>query len=120
MQGYCFGGKYVARYLAAGKGVDVGFTAHPSSTLASEWTAVAGPISIAFGDLDQSNTADNRTNIESIFFNGNKTYQTVLYANAEHGFAVRTNLTDKKKAFAQESAYFQAVRWFDAWVKDSY
>ncbi len=44
--------------------------------------------------------------------------KTNLYANAEHGFAVRTNLTDKKKAFAQESAYFQAVRWFDAWIKD--
>ena len=110
----------MARYLAEGRGVDAGFTAHPSATLADEWRAVAGPISIAFGDLDQSSTPDNRTNIEAIFQGGNKTYQTVLYANAEHGFAVRTNLTDKKKAFAQESAYFQAVRWFDAWVKDDY
>lgn len=103
-----------------GKGVDAGFTAHPSGTLPAEWNATAGPISIAFGDLDQSNTAENRTNIESIFQDGNKTYQTVLYANAEHGFAVRTNLSIKTKAFAQESAYFQAVRWFDAWVKDDY
>ncbi|KAK4629486.1 Hydrolase pyvD [Fulvia fulva] len=116
--GYCFGGKYVARFLAEGRGVDAGFTAHPSAVLAEEWEAIAGPISIVFGDLDASNTPENRTNIESIFFEGNKTYQTSLYANAEHGFAVRTNLTDKKKAFAQESAYFQAVRWFDAWVKD--
>ncbi|KAK5072404.1 hypothetical protein LTR51_005040 [Lithohypha guttulata] len=116
--GYCFGGKYVARFLAPGRGLDAGFTAHPSATTADEWRAIAGPISIAFGDLDNSNTADNRTNIESIFQGGNKTYQTTLYANAEHGFAVRTNLTDRKKAFAQESAYFQAVRWFDAWMKD--
>jgi dienelactone hydrolase len=116
--GYCFGGKYVARYLAEGKGVDAGFTAHPSNVQAEEWDAIASPISIAFGDLDESSTPENRSNIESIFFEGNKTYQTVLYANAEHGFAVRTNLTDKKKAFAQESAYFQAVRWFDTWVKD--
>lgn len=75
-------------------------------------------MSIAFGALDASNTPENRTNIEEIFQSGNKTYQTSLYADAEHGFAVRTNLTDKKKAFAQESAYFQAVRWLDAWVKD--
>ena len=26
--GYCFGGKYVARYLAEGKGIDAGFAAH--------------------------------------------------------------------------------------------
>ncbi|KAF7198620.1 Hydrolase tropI [Pseudocercospora fuligena] len=116
--GYCFGGKYVARFLAEGRGFDAGFTAHPSATTEDEWDAVASPISIAFGALDNSNTAENRTNIESIFQSGNKTYQTSLYADAEHGFAVRTNLTDKKKAFAQESAYFQAVRWFDAWVKD--
>ena len=76
------------------------------------------PISIAFGALDASNTAENRTTIEAIFQSGNKTYQTALFSNAEHGFAVRTDLGVKQKAFAQESAYVQAVRWFDAWVKD--
>jgi len=115
--GYCFGGKYVARYLAEGKGIDAGFAAHPSNTQPAEWDAVASPISIAFGDLDQSNTVANRSNIEEIFFEGNKTYQTSLYSNAEHGFAVRTNLSIPQKAFAQEGAYFQAVRWLDAWVK---
>ncbi|KAI5366263.1 Putative dienelactone hydrolase, alpha/Beta hydrolase [Septoria linicola] len=116
--GYCFGGKYVARFLAEGKGLDAGFTAHPSNTLANEWESIAAPISIAFGELDASSTPENRTNIETIFSEGNKTFQTALYAQAEHGFAVRTNLTDKRKAFAQESAYLQAVRWFDQWVKD--
>lgn len=115
--GYCFGGRYVARFLAAGRGLEAGFTAHPSGTLASEWEAVAGPISIGFGDLDTANTPENRTRIEEIFESANKTFQTVLYSNAEHGYAVRTDLTIKQKAFAQESAYFQAVRWFDAWVK---
>lgn len=115
--GYCFGGKYVARYLAAGKGIDAGFTAHPSNTQSAEWDAIASPISVAFGDLDASNTPANRSNIEDIFFEGNKTYQTSLYSNAEHGWAVRTNLSIPQKAFAQEGAYFQAVRWLDAWVK---
>ena len=31
--GYCFGGKYVARFMAKGKGIDVGYTAHPSYVL---------------------------------------------------------------------------------------
>ncbi|KPI38143.1 Protein AIM2 [Cyphellophora attinorum] len=103
--GYCFGGKYVAIFLAEGRGIDAGFTAHPSSVTADEWESIAGPISIEFGELDNSNTPENRTNIEAIFAEGNKTFQTSLYADAEHGFAVRTDLTDKKKAFAQESAY---------------
>lgn len=45
--GYCFGGRFVARFLAAGKGVKAGFTAHPSLVSTSEWQGVAGPISIA-------------------------------------------------------------------------
>jgi len=28
--GYCFGAKYVARFMAKGKGLDVGYMAHPS------------------------------------------------------------------------------------------
>ncbi|KAH8676450.1 Alpha/Beta hydrolase protein [Tricladium varicosporioides] len=114
--GYCFGGKYVARFLALGKGIDAGFTAHPSAVEAAEWQGIAGPLSIAFGDLDGSSTPAQRAAAEAIFLAKNATYQTVLYANAEHGWAVRTNLTDPKKRFAQESAYLQAVRWFDAWI----
>ncbi|CZT42050.1 related to dienelactone hydrolase family protein [Rhynchosporium secalis] len=115
--GYCFGGKYVARFLAPGKGLDAGFTAHPSNVVADEWKGVAGPLSIAFGELDASSTPAQRAAAEAIFQSTNITFQTNLYSNAEHGFAVRTNLTDPQKAFAQESAYFQAVRWFDAWIK---
>lgn len=115
--GYCFGGKYVARYLAPGKGLDAGFTAHPSGVVAAEWEAIRKPISIAFGELDASSTPAQRAAAEAIFTAQNTTFQTALYSNAEHGFAVRTNLTDPQKRFAQESAYVQAVRFFDAYVK---
>ncbi|QDS72908.1 hypothetical protein FKW77_007833 [Venturia effusa] len=115
--GYCYGGKYVARFLAMGKGLDAGFTAHPSSVELTEWNAVSSPLSIAYGDLDAANNASARSSTEATLIQGNKTYQTSLYAGAEHGFAVRTNLTDPKKRFAQEGAYVQAVRWFDAWIK---
>jgi dienelactone hydrolase len=47
--GYCFGGKYIARFLAPGKGLDAGFTAHPSGVVAEEWGNVSVPLSIAFG-----------------------------------------------------------------------
>jgi dienelactone hydrolase len=45
--GYCFGGRYVARFLAKDKGLDAGYVAHPSLTTDDEWEAVRGPLSIA-------------------------------------------------------------------------
>jgi dienelactone hydrolase len=45
--GYCFGGRYVARFLAPGKGIQAGFTAHPSMVEKAEWQGITGPLSIA-------------------------------------------------------------------------
>lgn len=44
--GYCFGGKYVCRYLKTGK-LDAGFTAHPTMVEADELRGIEGPLSIA-------------------------------------------------------------------------
>lgn len=46
--GYCFGGKYVCRWLKGDStGLDAGFVAHPSFVDASEIANIAGPLSIA-------------------------------------------------------------------------
>lgn len=44
--GYCFGGKYVCRFLKPGA-LDVGFTAHPSFVDKEELEGIQGPLSIA-------------------------------------------------------------------------
>lgn len=44
--GYCFGGKYVCRYLKHGK-FDAGFIAHPTMLMGEELAAIEGPLSIA-------------------------------------------------------------------------
>lgn len=44
--GYCFGGKYVVRFLKQGK-LDAGYVAHPSLIEADELKAIEGPLSIA-------------------------------------------------------------------------
>lgn len=44
--GYCFGGKYVCRFLKEGK-LDAGFTAHPSFVDKEEVEGIQGPLSIA-------------------------------------------------------------------------
>lgn len=44
--GYCFGGKYVCRWLKEGA-LDAGFTAHPSFVDREEVEGIQGPLSIA-------------------------------------------------------------------------
>jgi dienelactone hydrolase len=44
-------------------------------------------------------------------------YQVTVYGGTQHGFGVRVDLKDAKQKFAKESAFYQAVRWFDQWVK---
>ncbi len=46
--GYCFGGRYVCRYLKPGAGkLDVGYTAHPTMVGPDELAGVEGPLSIS-------------------------------------------------------------------------
>jgi dienelactone hydrolase len=47
--GYCFGGKYVPRFLTASGGLDLGFVAHPSSLTEQEIGGIKKAISIAAG-----------------------------------------------------------------------
>jgi dienelactone hydrolase len=139
--GYCFGGRFVARFLATGKGVKAGFTAHPSLVSAAEWKGVAGPVSIAaagewapFRDLICLDSTRNdfltgyaetdsifpsalRRESEDILQKTGVPYQFALYGGTQHGFGVRVNLNDAKQKFAKESAFYQAIRWFDEWVK---
>ncbi|KAF2630832.1 hypothetical protein BU25DRAFT_334399 [Macroventuria anomochaeta] len=135
--GYCFGGKYVGRWLKGDdSGLDVGFVAHPSNLLETEIQAIAGPLSIAAGSefivsiylrleyvgkltrtaLDASFNATAKSRAESILNANNITFQTNLYSQAPHGFAVRPNLTIPQQAYAKQASLVQAVTWFDAWL----
>ena len=117
--GYCIGGKYVVRFLAEGRGVDAGFIAHPSLMEAREVKEIVNPLSIAAPEMDSIFPAEKRRETEDILFEKKVPYQVCLYGDSEHGFAVRANLKDRKQKFVKESAYIQAVRWFDEWVKDA-
>lgn len=47
--GFCFGGKYVPRFLTTNGGIDLGFIAHPSSLTEQEIGGITKGISIAAG-----------------------------------------------------------------------
>ena len=118
--GYCFGAKYVVRFLGAssvqGGGIDVGYIAHPTLVEEAEIEAIGGPLSISAAEFDQQFTTDKRHKSEEIFKAGKKIYQINLFQGTEHGFAVRCDLAVKTQRFAKEQAFLQAVAWFDEFL----
>jgi dienelactone hydrolase len=114
--GYCFGGKYVPRFLTKEGGVDAGFIAHPSSLTEQEISSIEGPISIAAGTLDASFNSTARSRAEGILNGNNVTFQSNLYYGAPHGFGVRVNQSVPQQVYAKQASFIQAVTWFDAWL----
>ncbi|OOF96879.1 hypothetical protein ASPCADRAFT_206998 [Aspergillus carbonarius ITEM 5010] len=115
--GYCFGGRYVCRYLKAGK-LDAGFIAHPTMVQADEVEGIEGPLSIAAAITDAVFTTANRHESEEIIRRLGMPFQINLFSDVEHGFAVRCDLSQRRQRFAKENAFGQAVAWFDEYVKE--
>jgi len=116
--GYCFGGKYVARFLVEGKGVDAGFSAHPTNLQKAEIEAVTLPFTLAAAETDLGFSQRARNNAESALGKSKTPFQMTVYGSVSHGFAVRGNVADKRIKYAKEEAYLQAVRWFDTWLNE--
>ncbi|KAJ5612317.1 hypothetical protein N7510_005511 [Penicillium lagena] len=114
--GYCFGGKYVCRYLKPGK-LDAAFTAHPTMLEADELRGVEGPLSIAAAVRDFVFTTAKRHECEKILDTLEIPYQINMFSDVEHGFAVRCDLSKPRQKYAKEQAFTQAVAWFDEYVK---
>ncbi|KPM41449.1 hypothetical protein AK830_g5149 [Neonectria ditissima] len=113
--GYCFGGRYAFRFLAEGKGADVGFAAHPSLLQDSEILAIDGPASIAAAEVDTLLNATRRSEIEGLLGETPQAFQVNLYSGTSHGFGVRANVSDPEQKFGKEEAFWQAVKWFNSW-----
>jgi len=111
--GYCFGAKYVVRFMTQGKGVDVGFVAHPSFMEEEELAAIEGPFTIAAAEVDGIFPADKRHKAEEILIKTKQPFQINLYSGTEHGFSVRGDLDVPVQKYAKEQAFVQAVSWFD-------
>ncbi|KAK5172194.1 uncharacterized protein LTR77_003832 [Saxophila tyrrhenica] len=115
--GYCLGAKYVCRFLAEGKGLDVGFIAHPTAVTSEEVRGLGGPLAIAAAETDDLFPAPKRHETEAILKDMDVPYQISLYSDVDHGFAFKADLKDAKVRFATETAFLQAVNLFDHFVK---
>ncbi|KAF2220529.1 Alpha/Beta hydrolase protein [Elsinoe ampelina] len=115
--GYCFGGKYVARFLGRNAGINAGYTAHPSNVAAAEWAAVNAPLSIANAELDTTWPLAQARLAEDILRNSSVAWQLDTYSDVPHGFGIRANDSLPRQVFAKEQAFVQAVTWFGEYVK---
>ncbi|KAJ5735042.1 uncharacterized protein N7483_000167 [Penicillium malachiteum] len=112
--GYCFGAKYVARYLRPDLAkADVGFFAHPSNVTDEELRAITGPLGIAAAETDAKFPPEKRHQSEVILKEIGLPYQINLYSGVAHGFAVRGDLNNRTVQYAKETAFLQAVQWFN-------
>ena len=128
--GYCFGAKYVVRFLKKGT-LDAGYCAHPSFVTPEELKAIEGPLaisaagqSISHGSIpqmradhkhlpetDQIFPTEKRHESEVILKETGLPYQIFLFSGVEHGFAVRADISVKHVKMAKEQAFEQAVHW---------
>ncbi|RPA83892.1 alpha/beta-hydrolase [Ascobolus immersus RN42] len=114
--GYCFGGRYVFRYLSAGK-IAAGVAAHPSSTTIDEIVGAKGPIQIATAATDPSFPPAIRQQAEAALAE-KVPYEMNTYGGVGHGFAVRaSDPSDRRDVYALESAAENAVAWFKFWLE---
>ncbi|KAL1958081.1 hypothetical protein VTO42DRAFT_5121 [Malbranchea cinnamomea] len=112
--GYCFGAKYIVRFMREGQNkIDVGYLAHPSFVENEELSAIKGPLSISAAETDTIFPTPKRHEAEEVLAKTGQQYQISLYSGVEHGFAVRGDVSKPDIKFAKEQAFLQAVHWFN-------
>jgi dienelactone hydrolase len=140
--GYCFGAKYVIRHLRPEFGkIDVGFVAHPSFVDEAELMDIKGPLAIAAAETDEIFPKEKRHRSEEILKEMGAIYQINLYSGmhsefflvhrghvvkryvlttfpgVSHGFAVRGDPAKQVERYAKETAFLQALQWFEEYLK---
>ncbi|RYP91961.1 hypothetical protein DL770_001935 [Monosporascus sp. CRB-9-2] len=134
--GYSIGNKYLSRFLRSGY-LHAGFMAHPTWVEEEDILSIERPVSIAFagkpgpwrrpilrtGELTGDIGGDGYVNrlqrqeIEMMLTEAKVPFQTTLFSDVPHGFAVR-HIHDKRyNKFAKEQVFLQAVQWLDFYIK---
>lgn len=83
----------------------------------AELVAIKGPFAISAAETDSIFPAEKRHRSEEILIKTKQPYQINLYSGVEHGFAVRGDPNKRVGQYAKESAFLQAVQWFEEHLK---
>jgi dienelactone hydrolase len=117
--GFCWGGKHaicLAHELKASNGkplCDASFAAHPSSVdVPGDIGPVKKPVAIALGDQDFVMDIPTLEKVKEILSKEKVEYETRVYKDAGHGFAVRADPKNEKVMEQSVEAEDQAIAWF--------
>lgn len=97
--------------------IDVGYSAHPSFVEEDELKGIKGPLAISAAETDHIFPTEKRHRSEEILKEVGQPYQINLYSGVEHGFAVRGDPEKREVQYAKESAFLQALQWFEEHLK---
>lgn len=75
------------------------------------------PTNLFPAETDQIFPKEKRRATEDILFEKDFPWQITLYSDVVHGFSVRGELSEPRVKWAKEQAFFQAIAWFDEYVK---
>lgn len=67
-------------------------------------------------ETDDLFPAAKRHETEAILKDMDVAYQISLYSDVDHGFALKADLSKARTKFAAETAFLQAVTWFNAFI----
>jgi dienelactone hydrolase len=68
-------------------------------------------------ETDDLFPAPKRHETEALLKDMDVPYQITLYSDVDHGFALKADLSKPRIKFATESAFLQAVNWFNEFLK---
>lgn len=71
------------------------------------------PLALTAAETDDIFPVSKRHEFEAKLRELGHPYQINLYSGVNHGFAVRCDLSQRVQKYAKESAFFQAVQWFE-------
>lgn len=78
-----------------------------------ELEGVKGPLAMAAAETDDIFPANLRHDSEETIKKLGIPYQINLYSGVTHGFGVRCDPKVRAERYAKESAFLQALQWFE-------
>ncbi|OJJ68337.1 hypothetical protein ASPBRDRAFT_324203 [Aspergillus brasiliensis CBS 101740] len=101
--GYCYRGKYAARYLKPGLW-DVSYMAHPTHVEVKELKGIQGPLSISAASSGYLFPTEKRRESEDILSELGYPYEVTVFSYVERGYAVRCNMDVKEQSSQGEES----------------
>ncbi|CZR69520.1 related to dienelactone hydrolase [Phialocephala subalpina] len=112
---YCFGAPYVRDELA-GDGVTAGAFGHPAFLKEHHFLNLKKPLFLSCSETDHTFDTKSRRRALDLLHNGNTPHQLQLFANVEHGFALRGNMENPYERYVKEQSLRGIIEWLDFWL----